>query len=797
MCADWVIASMAKLLALALFLTAVQASESDLDARLEAALHTEMVGGDLKNAVDQYNAIVAQAGENRAVAARALFQAGQCQERLGQRAAARASYLKLVKDFSDQSEMAARARERLAAWSLDQPGPRNLDFEHGEAGWTGNPVELHRQGCHSNIGCAVVLGSGKLTQSLSAIPYRGKTVRLRAWLRVDASTTGDHAQLLLADDRGNVQQSTVDSARWTSCELAAEIDGEAQSIQLGVLATGRGRVWVDEVAFQVVPEREINAVRAALQKLYFSLDAAYLQPDFDELANVAVTDAQYRDADLKEPFRKAIERWKGASQNELARRTAVTAIKLAGNGAIATARAEYVRSEANRTRSVSYVDTRLDTWVRNGVAWKLKEYRVLATRQVDSTTDAQTAKRAAADLKRTAPPLATIEVGHTFYDLVPFGAAVGDARIVALGEATFGTREFFAIKQRLLEYLVKEKGFTIFAINANYLEATTLDLYIKSGEGDPKALLKGMLWPWNTEEALAVVEWMREFNKAPGTHATLRFASFGIPPASVVIPQVVDYLKRCSPLDAFTAESNYAPLLKMESRLGEAYDDAASRAADRAEAVVKLLDVKRDLLVQSSSLAAWRDARQAAENARQNAATRIAGKGSSYNNEMMARNIRWLAKDAYPGEKIVVWGHNALVGFAPGDAEKSVGNWLREEFGEQLYVTGFAFHRGELLAPGFQNGKYEPVATQTIPESAEGNGDSVFSAAGMPVFFLDLRTVPPTTALGRWLAESHSFLEVGALWNRDDPQSNSRVKTLAKSYDGLIFLEEGHAAVPL
>jgi erythromycin esterase len=180
--------------------------------------------------------------------------------------------------------------------------------------------------------------------------------------------------------------------------------------------------------------------------------------------------------------------------------------------------------------------------------------------------------------------------------------------------------------------------------------------------------------------------------------------------------------------------------------------------------------------------------------ARQSAGTRIAAKGSAYSNEMMARNIEWLSRDAYPGEKIVLWGHNALIGYSPADGEKSVGAWLREEFGKDVYVTGFAFHRGELLAIGFQNGKYAGVARQTIPDTADSNGDSVLSAAGMQVFFLDLKTVPTTVALGRWLAEPHAFIEVGALWNRDDPQSNSHLKSLSKSYDGLIFLEEGHAA---
>ncbi|HZZ38307.1 MAG TPA: erythromycin esterase family protein, partial [Acidobacteriaceae bacterium] len=593
----------------------------------------------------------------------------------------------------------------------------------------------------------------------------------------------------------------ADSARWTQYEIAGEVPAGTSSVRIGVLVSGKGRVCIDAVSFQVVADSEIIATRATIQKVYGRMDSAYLQPDLDRLNDAASAAAQYREGELKEPLRIAIEQWKAAAQNatELARHTAITAIEFSGAGVVVTARVEYARSEANRTRSVSYVDTRRDTWVRAGAAWKLQEYRLLTTRQVDSTTDVQTARRAAADLKRTAAPLATMEVGHTFYDLAPFGTAVGDSRIVALGEATFGVREFFEIKHRLLEFLVKEKGFTIFAIDANFLDANKLDNYVRAGEGNPQEMLNGMLWPWNTQEALDVVEWMREYNSAPGDHPTLRFASFGIPPASLVIPRVVEYLQQCSPLDAVTAQTEYGTLLEMESRMGDVYDDAAARAAEKAERVVRLLDERHDSLIQPNPLGAcsstaWRDARQAAEEARQNAATHITGKGSSYGNEMKARNIEWLAKDAYPGEKIVLWGHNALVGYASSDSERSVGSWLRDEFGEQIYVTGLACYRGELLAPGFQNGNYESVARQRISQPEEPNGDSVFSAAGMPVFFLDLHSVPATSALGRWIAESHTFLEVSAWWNRDDPQSNSRARTLAKAYDGLIFLDEAHAA---
>src|SRR6185436_13874253 len=66
-------------------------------------------------------------------------------------------------------------------------------------------------------------------------------------------------------------------------------------------------------------------------------------------------------------------------------------------------------------------------------------------------------------LAEAARPLATLEDGQGLADLQPLRAIVGDARIVALGEATHGSHEFFAFKRRAVEYLVSELGFTDFA----------------------------------------------------------------------------------------------------------------------------------------------------------------------------------------------------------------------------------------------------------------------------------------------------------------------------------------------
>src|SRR4051794_4032483 len=70
-------------------------------------------------------------------------------------------------------------------------------------------------------------------------------------------------------------------------------------------------------------------------------------------------------------------------------------------------------------------------------------------------------------IRANAVPLKTVEARHGFDDMQPLRRIIGDARIVSLGEATHGSREFFQLKHRMLEFLATEMGFTIFSIEAN------------------------------------------------------------------------------------------------------------------------------------------------------------------------------------------------------------------------------------------------------------------------------------------------------------------------------------------
>ncbi|HKE13886.1 MAG TPA: erythromycin esterase family protein, partial [Kofleriaceae bacterium] len=146
----------------------------------------------------------------------------------------------------------------------------------------------------------------------------------------------------------------------------------------------------------------------------------------------------------------------------------------------------------------------------------------LSVRRLDPAPD-----EVVAWIRRSGIPLSGVEAGAGTADMAPLAASIGRARVVALGEATHGTREFFQMKHRMFEYLVSERGFTVFAIEANWPESLAVNRYVLTGEGDPKAALAGLyFWTWNTEEVLALIEWMRAWNADPAHARKVKFFGF-------------------------------------------------------------------------------------------------------------------------------------------------------------------------------------------------------------------------------------------------------------------------------
>jgi erythromycin esterase-like protein len=168
-------------------------------------------------------------------------------------------------------------------------------------------------------------------------------------------------------------------------------------------------------------------------------------------------------------------------------------------------------------------------------------------------------------LKSNAMAVQTVEAGKGFEELAPLKALLGEARIVALGEQTHGTREFFQMKHRLVEFLAKEMNFTIFSIEANMPESYWLNDFVLEGRGDPKALIRGMyFWTWDTEEVLDMVRWMRWFNQSG--RGRIEFTGFDMQTPDVAMRIVTDYVKKVDSDLGALAEKNYDTVKKVKEQ---------------------------------------------------------------------------------------------------------------------------------------------------------------------------------------------------------------------------------------
>jgi carboxyl-terminal processing protease len=143
--------------------------------------------------------------------------------------------------------------------------PINLGFEEGAAGWSlpyaAGYVSAVVPEAHCGTSALKIWSTAEkpsdfapLIQAVDAAPYRGKVVRLRAWVRSEVAPGGGAAQLWLRVDRPNNTMGFMDNmmnrpirnASWQSYDIVGEVAADAKAIVFGAFLRGNGRMWVDD-----------------------------------------------------------------------------------------------------------------------------------------------------------------------------------------------------------------------------------------------------------------------------------------------------------------------------------------------------------------------------------------------------------------------------------------------------------------------------------------------------------------------------------------------------------------------
>ena len=414
---------------------------------------------------------------------------------------------------------------------------------------------------------------------------------------------------------------------------------------------------------------------------------------------------------------------------------------------------------------------------------------------------------------------ATRPIEDAARDYDPLLNLIGEARFCLLGEATHGTHQFYRERAEITKRLIKEKGFTAVAVEADWPDAFRVNRYVRGLGDDQNAdeALGGFkrfpTWMWRNTVVLDFVEWLRDYNSSLAASAT-KVGFYGLDLYSLYtsIEAILNYLTRIDPEAAKRARYRYSCFEHFgddTQAYGYAATFALSESCER-EVIDQLIELRRRAADYAS-----RDGRVAQDEfffAEQNA--RLVLNAERYYRTMFRGRVEsWNLRDRHMAEtldaliahlnsqaqqaKIAVWEHNSHLGDARasymGDyGELNVGQLVREKYGTEAILIGFTTYTGTVTAASDWDG---PAERKRVRPAFNESYEALFHKIDGANFWLTLRDDNKVSTV---LQGPRLERAIGVVYlPQTERQSHYFEARLSQQFDAVIHFDETHALEPL
>lgn len=406
-------------------------------------------------------------------------------------------------------------------------------------------------------------------------------------------------------------------------------------------------------------------------------------------------------------------------------------------------------------------------------------------------------------------------------DYDPLIEKIGDARFVLIGEASHGTHEFYRERAEITKRLIRKKGFSAVAVEADWPDTYRINRYVR-GLGDGATAIESLsgfrrfpMWMWRNTVVLDFIGWLRERNDSlpAGAHKA-GFYGLDLYSMYTSMEAVLGYLDKVDPEAAKRARYRYSCF----ENFGEdtqAYGYAASFGLTQTcedEAVNQLVELER-----RATEYAQRDGRVAEDEffyAEQNARlvkdaeeyyrTMFSGRVSSWNlrDRHMANTLDALVDhlDRTAGAektKAVVWAHNSHLGDARATqmgerGELNIGQLVRERHGGETVNIGFTTYTGTVTAASDWDA---PAERKRVRPGMAGSYEGLFHDVGLSRFMLFTGNDGQAT---RGLSEPRLERAIGVIYMpQTERLSHYFFAHLPAQFDAVIHIDDTRALEPL
>ena len=371
-------------------------------------------------------------------------------------------------------------------------------------------------------------------------------------------------------------------------------------------------------------------------------------------------------------------------------------------------------------------------------------------------------------------------------DFEELGRAVGNARIVGLGEATHGAGTVTMTRNQLAKYLIKEKGFTMLALENSLNVIEAIDRFVSTGEGSIENILKQTFNWSNNQEFAELILWIREYNK----NADKKVRIEGV--------DMQDFSGILGRLNEMSEGQFYQEIIHPVDSIIRYVDSEHRRnKGDVFSIPIHFTEEQRTIITASMSrLRQWAEKEIPERELRNrflwytNIVEQYMEMDTAPRNRFIADNVVWLSKQN-PDTKILFFAHNSHVGKGSSVTDiREAGDHLRERFGNDYYVIGTCFYQGTYMAGNiYKNNRYMAVSANP---GMPGSYEYLFESLKKPYIFLNWRNIPKTKE-NAWLFQPMLFRIVGGIWNNNEYYPFP----LTERFDAIVFMETTLPTNPL
>ena len=409
-------------------------------------------------------------------------------------------------------------------------------------------------------------------------------------------------------------------------------------------------------------------------------------------------------------------------------------------------------------------------------------------------------------IEETAYPLDTTEMVEDSSDLEWLRDAVGNARVVGLGDQTNGTKEFLTLKNRITEFLIEEMGFSTIAITfSSWGHSLTADRFVSEGKGRAKSVRENLTHPFSLSgEFLNIILWAGRYKSyhpevplhfvglnSLSPHASFEWcknillgAGFTFPQASL---RTIERLDRAHPKlwGDLDERSKYFSL-------AEAFVDEVLEILPEYRFKLSALELEI-IRRMPRALEQHKEYLQIVDAANESNAAGWRQETFDFYNQCMAENFSWWVDVLGEDTKIILWGHNSQIAEQWDEAGiKPLGQLLAAHYGEQYVSLGFSTGEGIASAVRYTEGKYEWFSQSLVPAPIEDSYETVLCATSIADYALDLRILNPTSDEALWMNNSRPFKLLGELAFTVHPHlqnAYATLHTLPEMFDLIVHLQ--------